>query len=210
MANEFPDAIVTGIDISAVFPTTIIPTNCRFIQHDVTHGLPFPDNTFDFVYQRLLISGLTPQNWSDILVEMERVTKPGGWIELVEVDATGGNNGPYMTKIWSWIETALSTRGVDCLICRDLPSLLKQANVINVNQDVLKLPTGCHGGKIGRLLKENELSFWDAITPLVVHGAGVDKEVYEEAMQIAEQEVESYKSYHIFYVATGQKKGYQE
>lgn len=98
MANEFPDAIVTGIDMSSVFPTTIIPGNCQFIQHNIIQGLPFPDNHFDFVYQRLLIAGLTPANWVAVVAELERVTKPGGWIELVEVDGFGGNNGPNTAK----------------------------------------------------------------------------------------------------------------
>ncbi|KAI1314638.1 hypothetical protein EDD11_001937 [Mortierella claussenii] len=208
MANEFPDAVITGIDMSAVFPTTIIPGNCRFIQHNILHALPFPDNTFDFVYQRLLVAGLTPEDWTKVLKELERVAKPGGWIELVEVDGVGGNNGPYTAKIWGWVDKALSTRGVNCLIGRDVgySTMLKQANVVNVEETVLRLPTGDHGGKVGRLLKENEQSFWSAITPIVIHGAGVDKDEYEEALQIAEEEVEEYKSYHIFYVVTGQKR----
>lgn len=208
MANEFPDAHVTGIDMSPVFPTTIIPSNCRFIQHNILQPLPFPDNTFDFVYQRLLVAGLTPEEWIRVVKELERVTRPGGWIELVEVDGHGGNNGPYTAKIWGWVERALKSRGVNSLIGRDpgLPKILELAGVTNIHQDVLRLPTGEHGGKIGQLLKENEQSFWNAVTPMMIHAAGVDKDEYEEAMEIADSEVEEYKSFHIFYVATGQKR----
>ncbi|KAG9320258.1 hypothetical protein KVV02_005035 [Mortierella alpina] len=208
MANEFPDATLTGIDMSAVFPTTIIPGNCRFLQHNILNRFPFPDNTFDFVYQRLLIAGLTPDDWSRVLSELERVTKPGGWIELVEVDGVGGNNGPYTAKIWSWVDRALATRGVNCQIGREpgLVPLMEKAQITNIKQDALRLPTGHHGGKIGVLLKENEHSFWNAITPMIIHGAGIDQEEYEEAIRISAVEVEEYKSYHIFYVVTGQKR----
>ncbi|KAF9947852.1 hypothetical protein BGZ72_010221 [Mortierella alpina] len=208
MANEFPDATLTGIDLSAVFPTTIIPGNCRFMQHNILHRFPFPDNTFDFVYQRLLIAGLTPTDWGRVLLELERVTKPGGWIELVEVDGIGGNNGPYTAKIWNWVDRALATRGINCQIGRDpgLMSFMEKANLVNIKQDVLRLPTGHHGGKIGVLLKENEHSFWNAITPMILHGVGIDKDEYEEAIRISADEVEEYKSYHIFYVVTGQKR----
>ncbi|KAG0368745.1 hypothetical protein BGZ54_001227 [Gamsiella multidivaricata] len=208
MANEFPDATITGIDMSPVFPTTIIPSNCCFVQHNILDPLPFPDNHFDFVYQRLLVAGLTPDEWTRVLAELERVTKPGGWIELVEVDGHGGNNGPYTAKVWSWVEQALMSKGIRSLIGRDpgFPYLMEQAGMVNVQQDILKLPTGNHGGKIGNLLKENELSFWSAITPMVIHGAGIDKDEYEEALQIAETEVDKYESYHIFYVATAQKR----
>ncbi|KAF9993357.1 hypothetical protein BGZ80_002483, partial [Entomortierella chlamydospora] len=208
MANEFPDATITGIDMSAVFPSTIIPSNCRFIQCNILQGLPFPDNTFDYVYQRLLVAGLTPDDWVKVIAEIERVTKPGGYIELVEADGTGGNNGPYATKIWGWVNKALLTRGVDLMIGRNsrLKTMAEQANIVNVSEEVLRLPTGDHGGKVGKLLKENELAFWSAITPVVIHGAGVDKDEYEEAVKIAQKEVEEYKSYHIFYVIIGQKR----
>lgn len=208
MANEFPDATITGIDMSAVFPQTIIPSNCRFIQHNVLEPLPFPDNSFDFVYQRLLVAGLTPENWVTVLSELERVTKPGGYIELVEVDGFGGNNGPFVTKIWNWVDAALKTRGINVHIGREpgLVPLMEGAHITNIKHEALKLPTGEHGGKIGKLLKENEQSFWSAITPMILHGAGVDKDEYQEATRMAETEVEKYRSYHIFYVAYGQKR----
>ncbi|KAF9092941.1 hypothetical protein BGX27_001695, partial [Mortierella sp. AM989] len=152
-----PDASITGIDVLSVFPSTIIPSNCKFIQHNILDGLPFPDNTFGFVYQRLLVAGLKPEDWATVLKEIERVTKPGGWIELVEADGTGG--------------------------------------IVNVVEDILRLPTGDHGGKIGKLLKENELPLWSAITPVVIHGAGVDKEEYEETVRIAQNEVEDQAVY---------------
>ena len=208
MANEFPDALVTGIDLSAVFPSAIIPSNCRFLQHNINEPFPFPDNHFDFVYQRLLISGLTAENWHKVLQELERITKPGGWIELVEVDSHGGNNGPYSLKIWDWITAAFASRGIDSGFVRDpgLASVMTKAGVENVTLVTLKLPTGKFGGKIGQLLKENLFSFWNAITPMIVHGAGADKVEFEEALGKADREVEEYQSYHIFYVVTGQKR----
>ncbi|KAG0352095.1 hypothetical protein BG005_008436 [Podila minutissima] len=208
MANEFPDANITGIDMSPMFPTTIIPENCRFLQHNVQQPLPFPDNSFDFVYQRLLLAGLTPDDWKKVMSELERITKPGGWIELVEIDGVGGNNGPHMTKIWEWLNLAFAARGVDTTILSKpgLVAMMQEANMVNVSQEVLRLPTGNHGGKIGILLKENEQAFWSAITPAVIHTAGVDEDEFEDAVHEAETEMEVYKSYHIFYIAIGQKK----
>lgn len=81
-----------------------------------------------------------------------------------------------------------------------------KAGVENVNMVALKLPTGKFGGKIGQLLKENLFAFWNAITPMIVHGAGADKVEFEEALRKADREVEEYKYYHIFYVITGQKR----
>ncbi|KAG0075491.1 hypothetical protein BGZ90_009845 [Linnemannia elongata] len=208
IANEFPDATVTGVDLSAVFPSAIIPGNCRFLQHNILEPFPFPDNHFDFVYQRLLISGLTPEGWVKVVKELERITKPGGWIELVEVDSHGCNNGPNTNKIWDWVTTALETRGIITGFIRDpgLESVMVKAGIENVSMVALKLPTGKFGGKIGQLLKENLFAFWNAIAPMVVHGAGADKVEFEEALRKADREVEEYKYHHIFYVITGQKR----
>ncbi|KAG0197243.1 hypothetical protein BGX28_009256, partial [Mortierella sp. GBA30] len=208
MANEFPDATITGIDMSTVFPTTIIPGNCHFLQHNILDPLPFQDNTFDFVYQRLLIAGLRPQDWIWVLSELERVTKPGGWIELVEVDGYGGNNGPMTTKLWQWIECAMASRGISVNIGTQpgLVPLLHQTKAINLTQEIFRLPTGDHGGKIGTLLKENEQAFFGAMAPMVVHGAGVNIDEYEDAVMTSAVEIEEYKSFHIFYVAYGQKR----
>ncbi|KAF9177072.1 hypothetical protein BGZ49_005799 [Haplosporangium sp. Z 27] len=209
MANEFPDANIVGVDMSPVFPSTIIPSNCRFVRQDIIQGLPFPDNYFDFVHQRLLVAGLTPENWVNVIKELERVTKPGGWIELAEVDGKGDSAGPCTSKIWDWIDKALLTRGVDVFIGKDerLKRMVEEANIVNVNQYVIPLPTGEHGGKVGKLLLDNVLSFYSAVTPIVIHGAGVDKEEYEEAVRISQKEVEEYKSYHVFFIITGQKRG---
>lgn len=209
MANEFPDATVTGIDMSPVFPTTIIPANCRFLQHNIVlEPLPFPDNSFDYVHQRLLVAGLKPQEWVCVVQELERVTKPGGWIELVEVDGHGGNNGPMTQQLWNWIELTLKGRGINVNIGTQpgLATLMKQAGLANIKQEVFNLPTGLHGGKIGTLLKENEQAFWIAMTPTVIHGTGIDVQEYENAIIASAAEVEIHKSYHTFYSACGQKR----
>ncbi|KAK3838176.1 MAG: S-adenosyl-L-methionine-dependent methyltransferase [Linnemannia gamsii] len=208
MANEFPDATVTGIDMSPVFPTTIIPENCRFLQHNILDPLPFPDNTFDYIHQRLLVAGLKPRDWVYVLQELERVTKPGGWVELVEVDGHGGNNGPMTAQLWNWIEQTLKERGINVNIGTELglQALMQQANLINIKHEVFHVPTGLHGGKIGTLLKENEQAFWIAMAPTVIHGTGVDIQEYEDAIFASTSEVEIYKSYHTFYSACGQKR----
>jgi ubiquinone/menaquinone biosynthesis C-methylase UbiE len=42
-------------------------------------GLPFEDNTFDFVHLRRLLVEFTPEQWNEIVVkELIRVCKPDG------------------------------------------------------------------------------------------------------------------------------------
>ncbi|KAG0083085.1 hypothetical protein BGZ93_002040, partial [Podila epicladia] len=65
MAQEFPNAEIHGVDLSPIYPrpetsTKPIPPNCHFQLCNVLDGIPFPDNHFDFVYQRLLVYAFTP------------------------------------------------------------------------------------------------------------------------------------------------------
>jgi ubiquinone/menaquinone biosynthesis C-methylase UbiE len=86
MATEFPAAHFTGIDKVYLFPKCIYPENVSFQQMDVTDGLPFQDNTFDFVHLRLFVLAFNETQWDETLKEIYRVTKPGGYVQLMEVD----------------------------------------------------------------------------------------------------------------------------
>ncbi|CAI2185370.1 17066_t:CDS:2, partial [Funneliformis geosporum] len=83
MAYEYPSAVFVGVDISPIFPSELKkPENATFLQN-MLDGLPFEDDTFDFVYQRFLASAISEEQWKDeVIYELYRVTKPGGWVEL--------------------------------------------------------------------------------------------------------------------------------
>ncbi|RIB10444.1 S-adenosyl-L-methionine-dependent methyltransferase, partial [Gigaspora rosea] len=86
MASEYTSSSFIGIDLSPIFPSNIKPQNVDFYHMNVLNGLPFEDNTFDFVYQRFMGLALTEEQWPILLLELVRVTKPGGWIEFMECD----------------------------------------------------------------------------------------------------------------------------
>jgi SAM-dependent methyltransferase len=66
------------------------PLECR---------LPFEDNHFDFIMQRMVTTAYSQEDWKHILPELLRVTKPGGYIQLVEVDYYTIDLGPK-GKAW--------------------------------------------------------------------------------------------------------------
>jgi ubiquinone/menaquinone biosynthesis C-methylase UbiE len=84
MATDYPTAHFTGIDIVPLFPQDIRPVNVNFKQEDVLTGLSFEDNTFDFVQMRLFGFQFNKLQWATSLKEAYRVTKPGGYIQLLE------------------------------------------------------------------------------------------------------------------------------
>ena len=51
VADEYPNAYVTGIDLSPIQPT-YVPENCEFIVADLNEGLDFDDGSYDLVHSR--------------------------------------------------------------------------------------------------------------------------------------------------------------
>lgn len=66
MGNTYPQSKIYGIDVSRVFPENIIPANVDFVIGNIAKTLPYPDNTFEYVHQRLLFAGLTDQDWTNV------------------------------------------------------------------------------------------------------------------------------------------------
>lgn len=83
LCQQFPEAMVVGLDLEPSKPER--PANYRFVKADLLRGLPFPDDHFDFVHQRLLQSGVPLKRWSGVVKDLVQVARPGGWIELVEL-----------------------------------------------------------------------------------------------------------------------------
>lgn len=84
MAKEFPKSSFHGVDMTAHEFTKEKLPNFEFTVGNLLEGLPFEDNTFDYVYQRLLFLGLNDEGWTKVISELLRVLKPGGYIELLE------------------------------------------------------------------------------------------------------------------------------
>lgn len=95
MASEYPNAHFTGVDIARLYPLEIKPENVSFSQANVLVGLPFPDDTFDFIHMSFMLFAFTLKNWEIAINELVRVCKPGGYVELMEKDIFWFNEGPF-------------------------------------------------------------------------------------------------------------------
>jgi ubiquinone/menaquinone biosynthesis C-methylase UbiE len=66
MGETFPKSSFYGIDVSSIFPEAIKPANVELSVANITKNVPFPDNTFDYIHQRLLFAALTDSNWDSV------------------------------------------------------------------------------------------------------------------------------------------------
>ena len=70
----------------------------RFETMDALRMLEFPEAYFDLVNQRLGVSWIRHWEWKKLLLEYQRVTRPGGLIRITESDLVESNS-PALTKL---------------------------------------------------------------------------------------------------------------
>ncbi|PHZ17065.1 S-adenosyl-L-methionine-dependent methyltransferase [Rhizopus microsporus ATCC 52813] len=86
MIHEYPNCTFYGCDIVNTVNRMLSLENLNFSYGNVVKGLPYPDNTFDFVHMRFFVLALRVDEWPLAVKEAIRVTKPGGFIQLSDID----------------------------------------------------------------------------------------------------------------------------
>lgn len=66
MGEAYPRSKFYGIDASCVFPEKIMPANVEFVIGNIAKDIPYENNFFDFIHQRLLVFGLTDEDWTNV------------------------------------------------------------------------------------------------------------------------------------------------
>lgn len=210
MAQLFPQANVIGVDLVPP-PVDRDPThyggpaNFVFVTGNILEGLPFADASFDFAHQRLLISALPADRWPGVVQELIRVTRRGGWVELVEGDIKVAHGGPALNRIGDWIYEAVGRRGIDVNMCRQIGELLRYGGLAGVAQREIRLPLGKRFGRVGGMMETNFLALFEGVKGLVVAMGITTQEDFEEAVREAVTEMERGSPEGVLYIAYGQR-----
>ncbi|KAI8811787.1 S-adenosyl-L-methionine-dependent methyltransferase [Cladochytrium replicatum] len=90
MERDFPNGQYYALDLPmTMWPDTQFMNNSRtlnIVESSTLSQLPFPDNYFDYVHEQAQLF-ITPESiWPPVIAELTRVVKPGGYIDLVELD----------------------------------------------------------------------------------------------------------------------------
>lgn len=210
LATYFPDTNVVATDIvtppEETHPSVVgqekRPQNYTFVPGNVLNGLSFADGSFDFVHMRLLIFAIPESAWPQVVNELIRVTRPGGWIELVETGPQQ-NGGPAMDMIVQWITEASMRRGVNPLIGPRIADYL--AGAANVSRRDIALPVGEYGGRIGKMAETDIFGVMGGVKPLVTSQGIASDDAYTAALAQARADINRYRCTLPFYVAFGQR-----
>lgn len=156
MAQQFPAAQVVGLDLEQIKKSGGLPTMYQFVQGNILAGLPFEENTFDFVHQRLILASAIPvARWIEVFKELLRVARPGGWLELPEVGVEVQQIGPLTRQFFAWGISASEARGLDPRQIPHVCHYLTEAGGRNAGVWFVDVPMGAWAGRIGVMMQKN-------------------------------------------------------
>ncbi|KAH8664806.1 S-adenosyl-L-methionine-dependent methyltransferase [Ilyonectria robusta] len=144
IADKYPGATILGVDLSPIQPVWV-PPNLRFLVDDIedewTHG-----DDWDLVHMRCISPWLKDE--VKVLRQAYEHLKPGGWIEIQELDARAncddGSLSPDapLAKFFDTAERAVKEFGMKFRAGENLRGPLEEAGFVNVSCTVLKVPIG--------------------------------------------------------------------
>jgi SAM-dependent methyltransferase len=188
LCHAFPQARVVGFDL-AVVPLLNQPANYQFVRGSLLGPLPFADDSFEYVHQRLMCAAIPTCFWKAVLTELVRVTAPGGYIELFEIaPGLGTTAGPATARMVEWSVVAERRSGIDPRFTPNLPAVLDQAGAHVFFQQIFWLPLGSSYGQQGRLMEQDASAFFASLAPLVQERLSLSQEEYQHAWNLMREE----------------------
>ncbi|HEX7735734.1 MAG TPA: methyltransferase domain-containing protein [Ktedonobacteraceae bacterium] len=113
-SRRYPGKQVYGVDINS----TIIEQaqknaaqadlhELEFLAVDRRRALPFPAHTFDCIHLQNGTSLFTMEQWPDVMAEITRVLKPGGWLNLLDFEM-GPASQPAIDRLLTFLGQILA------------------------------------------------------------------------------------------------------
>ncbi|KAG0739696.1 hypothetical protein G6F16_003602 [Rhizopus arrhizus] len=101
---------------------------------DYVQGLSYADNTFDFVHIRFLVLALREDQWPMTIKELARVTKPGGMIQMTELDINPLDTDCQPFHVVTIVHAVCEKKGQDPRIVLELERRLLDTKRVKVIQ----------------------------------------------------------------------------
>lgn len=206
MATLFPGAHIIGADVRLSSLPRALPLTCFFVQANILEGLPFPDQQFNYTHQRLLAAAIPAAKWLGVIHELVRVTRTGGWIELLEIGDTIQQAGPATKRLLGWMADIGKELGFDGDILHHLGDLLTQAGCSDVEAQDILVPLGMWSGPIGQMMKTDLLHGYDALKGSFCPRSNTPPEVFDAMVAAAAAEWEQNCASYVFHAAFGRRR----
>lgn len=198
MALEFPNARVIGFDIDrtplerslkVLGPGGQFPTNFSFQMADALKRFPFEDGAFDFVHGRLMSPFIPKEQWPHVVSEMMRVLRPGGCLELVDMERPPFSSSEAYHLIERAIARLMEHRGLYVGVGDELMWHLQRAGARRVQQRKFLLGNGRQREREQRLLATDVLSIQANMKAILVRSGAFSEEQFDTVYQRAKAEL---------------------
>ncbi|RPA80824.1 putative TAM domain methyltransferase, partial [Ascobolus immersus RN42] len=144
--DEFPDAEVTGIDLSPIQPNWL-PENVKFEIDDYEEDWLREPNSYDYIHGRTLMGSV--KDWPRLMSQIYDHLAPGGYVELQETDLTGGrsDDGTFRTDsafgvYQENLKKAGNLAGLPTDAAPMLAQMMLDAGFVEVREHRVKIPVG--------------------------------------------------------------------
>ncbi|CAO2653286.1 Nn.00g026970.m01.CDS01 [Neocucurbitaria sp. VM-36] len=146
MADMFPSASVTGVDIAPTQPTWV-PSNLQFEIEDVEEDWLFRKDSFDFIFGRELLMAI--RDWPRLIQQAYDHLKPGGFLEMeMTYPKTFCEDGSIDLETSAYAESARllfecgRQMNVPWEACLEWKEQFKAVGFEDVTETILPIPIG--------------------------------------------------------------------
>ncbi|KAG0176105.1 hypothetical protein DFQ29_006542 [Apophysomyces sp. BC1021] len=160
------------------------------------------DNAVDFVMMRdVWLVNAPEKNWIDVLHEVSRILRPGGWIEVYELDLEiqTVSSAPHLECFSEWFCCLLETIGIDGQTIWKIDRFLADTGFENLEHRTVGVPVG--EWPAAPAMKETGYLFKDLVERRfreakrwICEFANVSEEEYLDTVAIALDECDSSKA----------------
>lgn len=206
MTVLFPQAHIIGVDVVLSSLPHPLPPSCLFAQANILEGLPFPNQQFTYTHQRLLAAAIPAVQWPGVVRELVRVTRVGGWVELLEIGDTIQNAGPATRRLLTWMAEIGKGLGFESSVLKQLGALLTEAGCGEVESQDIVVPLGVWAGQVGQMMQTDLLNGYHALKGTFCPRSNTPPEVFEGMVQAAAAEWEQNQASYVFHAAFGRRK----
>jgi hypothetical protein len=111
----------------------------------------------------MLVGSVPTGDWTGTCEELFRVTRAGGWVEIVDTDGfihgyhqynpslATHELGPAATQINHWLHIAMKRRGLRPEKALELEPIMQESGFINIHSRRVPIIMGHWGGEAGRM-----------------------------------------------------------
>ncbi|CDH60164.1 hypothetical protein RO3G_08090 [Lichtheimia corymbifera JMRC:FSU:9682] len=207
VALEYPKWVVMGIDdrlsITHKRHRSPLRPNVRFLRDPEVSLLDmlrrFPDGSYDLVHCRFLILSLSSEQYQELVQECWRICKPGGYVELLEMDMrvyyTRPCTGKVMQLFNSQVIHAMENKALDPRLARQLNSVVGDLSQPGDSCRLLyhgnykSLPLGVWGGRLGVMFRDDVRSLFERFRSIVAEKQQQQQHQQQDEYSLAAEDV---------------------